>query len=117
MPEARIVLRSVFAPPEDAVTRLLVTRRWPPGIARGSVDQWEPQLGVAPELLEALARGVIGRVALVEAYRAELMARPSLLDWAARMATNNGVALLCESPPGDACHCGRLAEVLRERIG
>ena len=117
MVEARIVLGSVFAPPEDAVTRLLVTRGWPRGIVRGAVDQWEPQLGVAPELLDALARGAIDRDALAEAYRAQLTSRPRLLEWAARMATNNGVALLCASHPGAGCHCGLLADLLRERIG
>ena len=111
-----ILLGSVFAPPEDAVPRLLVTRHWPRGIARGAVDQWEPRLGPPPEMLEAFTSGSIDRVAFGAAYRAELLLRPSLLDWAARMATNTGVALLCDSHDDDVCHRALLADLLRERI-
>ena len=114
-----IFVGSVFAPTEDAVTRLLVTRHWPRGIERGAVDQWEPQLAPATVLLGAFERGDLDRDAFVEAYRTQLLARPSLLDWAARMATNNGVALLCADDPhdDDTCHRGALAALLRERIG
>lgn len=114
--EARILLGSVFAPPDEPVTRLLVMRHWPRGIERGAVDQWEPQLAPADDLLAAYVNGAIDRVALEARYREQLLARPSLLDWAARMATTNGVALLCESHPDEACHRGILAAVLRERI-
>ena len=91
----------------------------PADIARGAVDQWEPQLAPTPEVLDAFECGDLDRRAFVEAYRAQLLARPSLLDWAARMATNNGVALLCADDPhdDDACHRGVLAALLRERIG
>lgn len=120
-PGATILLGSVFAPPDDQVTRLLVTRGWPKGVARGAVDQWEPQLAPAPDLLDALAVGAMSPEAFAEAYHAHLFARPSLLDWAARMATNNGVVLLCDSrddPHDDAtCHRGVLEAALRERIG
>lgn len=119
--ELQIVLGSVFTPPDDPFPRLLVTRHWPRGVARGAVDQWEPQLGPAPELLDALASGATDRDAFVNAYCAQLLARPSLLDWAARMATNTGVALLCASQDtvhiDGTCHRGLLAAILRERIG
>lgn len=120
MTDVRIVLGSVFAPPDDPVTRLLVARQWPRGVVRGAVDQWEPQLGPASALDD------LDAARFAEAYRAQLLARPSLLDWAARMATNNGVALLCASPEAthlspeahldQSCHVATLAEVLRERI-
>lgn len=115
MADPLIVLGSVFAPPDDPVPRLLVTRHWPRGIVRGAVDQWEPQLAPAPDLLDAFARGAIDRDAFAAAYRAQVLARPSLLDWAGRMAANTGVALLCESHPDEACHRGILAAILRER--
>ncbi len=128
MPEARIILGSVFAPPDAQVTRLLVTGRWPRGVVRGAVDQWEPRLGPAPDLAEARAAGTLDVARFAEAYRAQLLARPSLLDWAARMATNNGVALLCDEHDAhdehdehgahdEACHGALLAALLRERIG
>ncbi|MFA7248532.1 MAG: DUF488 family protein [Dehalococcoidia bacterium] len=129
-----IQLGSVFAPPE-AVSRLLVSRHWPRSVARGAIDQWEPQLAPAPDLVDALANGAIDRDAFAAAYRAQLLARPNLLDWAARMAAGTGVALLCEGYPLDGaplgaraeatpaagpaggCHCDVLAALLRERIG
>ena len=118
---ATILLGSVFAPPDDQITRLLITRGWPKGIARGAVDQWEPQLAPTPDLLDALAVAAMSPDAFAEAYHEQLFARPSVLDWAARMATNNGVVLLCDSrddPHDDAmCHRDVLAAALRERIG
>lgn len=125
-PDAGIILGSVFAPPEALVTRLLVTRHWPRGVPRGAVDQWEPRLGPSPELLASLAGGTIDAARFAEAYRAQILERPSLLDWVGRMISNNGVVLLCAScdpqAAGDmheapACHLPLLATVLRERIG
>ena len=112
----KFVLGSVFAPPEDAIPRLLVTSHWPRGVAQGAVDQWEPQLGPARDLLAAYTRGDLDRAAFAEAYRAQLLTRPSLLDWAGRMATNTGVALLCESHDEDVCHRALLADAIRERL-
>ena len=94
-----------------------MTRHWPSGIARGAVDQWEPNLGPRAEIADAFAAGTMSRAAFEDAYRGQVAERPSLLDWAARMATNTGVALLCESPEGTPCHCTLLAEILRERLG
>ncbi len=112
-----ILLGSVFAPPEDQVPRLLVTRHWPRGIARGAVDQWEPLLAPALEIEQALTGGSMDRMAFETAYRTQLMARPSLLDWVARMALHTGVAILGEAPAEADCHRSVLAAVLRERIG
>lgn len=125
MTDATIILGSVFAPPEAPVTRVLVTRHWPRGIVRGAVDQWEPCLAPPPELLASLIDDTADRTPFVEAYRALVLERPSLLDWVARMATNNGVALLCDScdplavdqaHEAPACPAHLLATVLRERI-
>jgi len=112
-----IITGSVFAPPDDPLPRLLVTRHWPRGIVRGAVDQWEPNLGPAPEVAAALAQGALDGAAFAEAYRAQVLARPSLLDWAARMARNTGVVLLGEPPDDASCHRALLAAILRERIG
>lgn len=113
----QIVVGSVFAPPDDPLPRLLVTRHWPKGVVRGAVDQWEPNLGPRPEIADALAAGTMTRAAFEDAYRAQVAERPSLVDWAARMATNTGVVLLCEAHEDAACHCTLLAAILRERLG
>ena len=109
----RIALGSVYAPPEEPYPRVLVMRRWPRGIARGAVDQWEPGLGPSVPVLNAY-RG--GDVSWDETYRAEVLARPNLLDWVGSMATGTGVTLLCGSHPDEECHRSLLATILRERL-
>jgi uncharacterized protein YeaO (DUF488 family) len=113
----RIITGSVFAPPDEPLPRLLVTRGWPRGMAKGAVDQWEPNLAPTGALAEALAAGTLSPGAFAEAYRTQLLARPSLLDWAGRMALNTGVALLCTAEVGERCHCALFAEIVRERLG
>lgn len=113
----QVITGSVFAPPDDPFPRLLVTRHWPRGIVRGAVDQWEPNLAPTPEIADAFAMGTMTREAFEAAYRAQVLVRPSLLDWAGRMATNTGVALLCASHEESRCHCAPLAAIVRERLG
>lgn len=113
----RIALGSVYAPPEEPYPRVLVMRRWPRGIAKGAVDQWEPDLGPSVPLMNAYRAGETPWDVFAEAYRAEVLARPHLLDWVGRMATGTGVTLLCGSHPDDECHRSVLAAILRERLG
>jgi uncharacterized protein YeaO (DUF488 family) len=91
-------------------------RRWPRGVAKGAVDQWEPDLGPSNDLLDAYQDGDLDWAAFARRYRAEVEAKPNLLDWAGRMAAGTGVALLCGSHPDEECHRTILAEVLRERL-
>lgn len=115
-PGPRIATGSVYQPPDEAYPRLLVMRRWPRGIAKGAVDQWEPDLGPSHALLEAYRAGDLAWDAFAERYRAEMLERPHLLDWAARMASGTGVTLLCGSHPDEECHRSLLAGLLRERL-
>ena len=55
--------------------------------------------------------------AFAQRYRAEVLERPNLLDWVARMAAGTGVTLLCGSHPDEECHRSLLAAILRERLG
>lgn len=116
MAAPRIALGSVYHPPDDAYPRLLVMRRWPRGIAKGAVDQWEPALGPSNALLDAYRAGEIDWATFAARYRDEVSARPNLLDWAARMASTTGVTLLCGSHSDEECHRGLLAELIRERL-
>jgi len=113
----RIALGSVFQPPEEPYARVLVMRRWPRGIAKGTVDQWEPDLGPSVGLLSAYEAGEVAWDAFAERYREEVLGRPHLLDWVARMASGTGVTLLCGSHPDEECHRTVLASILRERLG
>ncbi len=112
-PPLRIATGSVHHPPEEAYPRLLVMRRWPRGIAKGAVDQWERELGPSNDLLERYQSNDIEWGEFASRYRAQVEARPELLDWVVRMASTTGVALLCSSH--EPCHRDVLAEVVRER--
>ncbi len=109
----RLVTGSVYQPPDEAYPRLLVMRRWPRGIAKGAVDQWERELAPSNELLDGYRTQHLQWDAFAAAYRGQVAARPELLDWVVRMASTTGVVLLCSSH--DPCHRDLLAELVRER--
>lgn len=115
VPALRIVTGSVYHPPREAYPRLLVMRRWPRGIPKGAVDQWERELAPTNELLEDYRAKRLIWGAFASAYRAQVAARPELLDWVVRMASTTGVALLCSTHA--PCHRDVLAELVREHAG
>jgi uncharacterized protein YeaO (DUF488 family) len=110
----KIATGSVYHPPEEAYPRLLVMRRWPRGVAKGAVDQWERELGPSTELLEAYQAGDLPWEQFEARYREQVAARPELLDWVGRMATGTGVVLLCSTH--EPCHRDVLASMVRERL-
>ena len=111
--DLRLVTGSVYQLPAEAYPRLLVMRRWPRGIARGAVDQWERELAPSNELLEGYRAGSVPWNEFESAYRAQVAQRPELLEWVLRMASTNGVVLLCSTH--DPCHRDVLAAMVRER--
>lgn len=111
----RIVTGSVYQLPDEAYPRLLVMRRWPRGIAKGAVDQWERELAPANELLDGYRGESMPWDAFEAAYRAQMAGRPELIDWVVRMASTTGVVLLCSTH--EPCHRDVLAALVRERAG
>lgn len=116
-PDVRIATGSVYHPPDDPFPRVLVMRRWPRGVKKGAVDQWERDLGPSNALLDAYNEGAIGWDDFDRRYREEIAEQPTLLDWVTRMAVGTGVTLLCGSHPEEHCHRSILAELIRERAG
>lgn len=114
-PDVRIATGSVYHPPDDAYPRVLVMRRWPRGVKKGAVDQWERDLGPSNALLDGYNEGAISWNEFDRRYREEVAELPSLLDWVTRMAVGTGVTLLCGSHPEAQCHRSILAELIRER--
>jgi uncharacterized protein YeaO (DUF488 family) len=114
--DVRIALGSVYRPPDLPYPRLLIMRRWPRGIAKGAVDQWEPELGPSTELLRAYQGDEVDWETFAESYRAEMAEKPHLVEWASRMAASTGVALLCGSHPDEECHRSLLAVIIREHL-
>ena len=109
----RLVTGSVYQPPDNPYPRLLVMRRWPRGIAKGAVDQWERELAPSTELLEDYRANSLPWEEFESAYRAQLARRPELLDWVLRIASTTGVVRLCSTH--DPCHRDVLAAMVRER--
>jgi uncharacterized protein YeaO (DUF488 family) len=109
----RIVTGSVYHPPSEDYPRLLVMRRWPRGVAKGAVDQWERELGPSDRLLSDYRDGAVDWHTFEETYRREVEARPELLEWVLRMARTTGVAVLCSTH--EPCHRDVLAALLSER--
>lgn len=115
MADVRIATGSVYHPPDEAYPRLLVMRRWPRGVKKGAVDQWERDLGPSDPLLASYRDGDIDWDEFARRYRLEIGERGGLLDWATRMALGTGVTLLCGSHPEEQCHRSVLADLIRER--
>ncbi len=112
----RIALGSVYHPPDEPYPRLLVMRRWPRGVRRDAVDQWERKLGPSDGLLDAYNSGAVDWASYARRYREEMAHQPALIEWVARMASTTGVTLLCGSHPDEQCHRSLLAELVRERL-
>jgi uncharacterized protein YeaO (DUF488 family) len=112
-PEIRIVTGSVYQPPDAAYPRLLVMRRWPRGVTKGAVDQWERELAPSAELLAAYRDGSMPWDDFEIEYRAQVAERVELLAWVERMARTTGVVLLCSTH--EPCHRDVLASVVMER--
>jgi uncharacterized protein YeaO (DUF488 family) len=116
-PEVRIAIGSVSDPPSEPYTRMLITRGWPRGMARATVDQWDRDLAPSDELLEAYRAGRVTTAEFARRYREEMASRRSLVAWAARMAAGNGVTLLCACEGEERCHREVLAAIIREQVG
>ena len=112
--EARIVTGSVYDPPDEPYPRVLVMRRWPRGVAKGAIDQWERLLGPSDALLDAYRADRVSWDQFASAYEAEMAEHDELLGWLARMATGTGVTLLCGSH--QPCHRDLLAGLIRQHV-
>lgn len=109
----QIVTGSVYQPPDEAFPRLLVMRRWPRGVAKGAVDQWERELAPSAPLLAAFRDGAMPWPDFEAEYREQVAVREELLDWVERMARTTGVVLLCSTH--DPCHRDVLADLVETR--
>jgi uncharacterized protein YeaO (DUF488 family) len=112
--QLNIALGSVYDPPDDPYRRLLVMRRWPRGVPKDAVDDWERALGPSDELLDAYNDGDVPWDEFAKRYREEMAERSVLIAWVTRLASLNGITLLCGSHPEAECHRSLLAELVRE---
>lgn len=111
----QIVTGSVYDPPDAPYFRYLVTRRWPPGLQRGAVDQWDRELAPSTPLLDAWRANEIDDATFEQRYEAELDERPALLGWAVRTASASGIALVDDAATEPAPR-SVLASILTRRL-
>ncbi|MDA0353790.1 MAG: DUF488 family protein [Chloroflexi bacterium] len=111
----KIVTGSVFDPPEAPYFRYLIARRWPAGVPRGAVDQWDRELAPSDALLTAWQAGEVDDQAFEARYEAELEQRPAMIGWAARTAAVNGIVLVDDAVAEPAPRTV-LASILARRI-
>jgi len=108
-----IKTKRIYDPPAPADGyRLLVMRRWPRGIARRSVDGWEPELGPSLALLTDYRKGKLNWLAFAHRYEQEMAAKPELLAQVAGLAKTGDVTLLCGCQDEERCHRTLLKRLL-----
>jgi uncharacterized protein YeaO (DUF488 family) len=111
----KIATGSVFDPPDAPYFRFFVSRTWPSGIERGAVDQWDRELAPSTELVSAWRLGKIDDAEFGARYEAELDANSSMLGWAMRTASLNGITLVDDFDSEPAPRTV-LAAILERRI-
>jgi uncharacterized protein YeaO (DUF488 family) len=99
--------------PADGM-RILVTRFWPRGVARTTVNLWFRELGTAPALIQEWKKGTIRWTGFRRAYLRGLQdpaARQSITEIRKLLAANP-VTLLCSCRDEARCH----RSILRQAI-
>lgn len=111
---------SVYSPPaEDDGLRVLVTRYWPRGVAKGRVDLWLRGLGPSTELIKEWKSGSIGWDEFKRRYDLEFSEPEKKrlfeeLREAVRTA-KGGVTLFCACKASEErCHRSILSSRLRD---
>lgn len=116
---AMIKTKSVYDPIGDGDgLRVLVTRLWPRGVRKGSVDLWIKDLGPSREILRAYKDGRIGWEEFRDRYLAEYMdeGKDALLRDLVGKIKGSGrrnATLMCACREEARCHRG----ILREKLG
>jgi uncharacterized protein YeaO (DUF488 family) len=111
----KIATGSVFDPPDAPYFRFFVSQTWPVGIERGAVDQWDRELAPSTDLVRAWRAGEIDDVVFEAQYEADLNSHASMLAWAMRTASLNGITLVDDFEDEPAPRTV-LAAILERRI-
>ena len=112
----KIALGSVYDPPQAPYPTVLVMRRWPRGVRRDAVGEWQRDLGPSAELLDSYRAEAVGWADFADRYRAEMREQSALIARVAQMAATTGVTLLCGSHPEERCHRSLLRDPIEQRL-
>jgi uncharacterized protein YeaO (DUF488 family) len=104
--------------PEDG-WRVLVTRYWPRGINRDSVDEYLPALGPSRSLLHSYRDGQLRWDQYVNQYQLEMMGelQQREIHRLAKLALAERVTVLCVCPDQVRCHRSLLGELISSFYG
>ena len=118
-PDGAIRLKRVYEPAGgDDGLRLLVTRLWPRGVRRESVDEWVKELGTPRDMLNEYQHGGLAYEEFAVRYRAWLDTAPEaqpVLDRVAQLAIEQNITLLTSLPDLTRSHVPILRGALVDR--
>ncbi len=111
---------SIYAPGASGPSsglRVLVTRYWPRGVKKESVDLWLKGLGTAPDLIAQWKAGTVESEEFSRRYTEGLESEEAksaleVLRSAIKGAGNERVTLFCTCKEGAECHRELLKELL-----
>lgn len=112
---ARVQAKRVYEPasPDDG-RRVLVTRYWPRGVSKESVDEYVSTLAPSRELLQSYRLGETPWEAFRERYLEEMRGEDQLaeVDRLAKHARSERITLLCVCDEPERCHRWLLRELV-----
>ena len=104
--------KRVYDPPSpDDGERWLIMRLWPRGVRKDAADRWEKELGPSTGLLLAYRAGRFDWEEFARRYRAEMGAKPELLEELSSRSRRRTVTLLCGCEDESRCHRTLLKEL------
>lgn len=119
--EPRVQTKRIYeAPSPDDGYRVLTTRYWPRGVAKGSVDEYVSALAPSRVLLQSYRTGDITWEAFRERYLDEMQGEDQRAEIhrLAKLARSQRITLLCMCNDLEKCHRWLLQDlVLRLDLG
>jgi uncharacterized protein YeaO (DUF488 family) len=86
-------------PPREECLRVLVTKKWPRGVPKDSIDLWVKDLGLMPEILREHKKGKLSKSGLQARYYGEISQpgrRELVDDLQRRSMAGRKIVLVCD---------------------
>ncbi|MEE9488397.1 MAG: DUF488 family protein [Candidatus Brocadiales bacterium] len=101
---------------KDEGVRLLIMRRWPRGVKKTRVDEWDKDFAPSPELLDDWNKEKIPFKEFRKRYISEMRAplQKSKIAELARRAKRRGITLFCHEEEDTRCHRKMLEELINK---
>lgn len=111
--------KSVYRDPvaKSDGTRILVMRRWPRGVKKDTVDEWEQDLSPSLELLASWNKHQIDLKTFRRRYRQEMRAQTAKIKALSKLARKKTITLLCWEADEAECHRQVLKKLIEAARG